>query len=70
MICKPDQSGGNSEERLSILTAKKKQLKVSFKLCFAKVASSRVYRNMAMCKVSRQSPGRQNNKNATIKTKE
>jgi len=46
MICKPDQSGSNFEKRLSVLTAKEKQLKVSFKLFVAKVSLARLYKNM------------------------
>jgi hypothetical protein len=51
MICKPDQSGRNFEKRLSVLTAKEKQLKVSFKLFVAKVASACFYQNIATYKV-------------------
>jgi hypothetical protein len=52
MICKPDQSGSNFEKRLSVMTAKEKQLKVSFKLFVAKIASACFYQNITTYKVS------------------
>jgi hypothetical protein len=45
MICKPDQSGSNFEKRIFVLTAKEKQLKVSFKLLAAKAVSAAGIKN-------------------------